>query len=225
MTDAILTVEQMRAAEQAAMAAGTDGWELMQRAGRGAAEWVARIAAGRPVSVLCGPGNNGGDGYVIAETLRRGGLGVEVIAPLALKTETAQIARDHYAGDVASDAMPRHAITVDCLFGYGLTRAVEGQFTDLLEFIAASDCHKIAIDVPSAVESDSGAVLGPLPHYDLTLALGAWKLAHGLMPAMAAMGARRLVPIGIDIPDTGMQFASPPQLRAPSPDEIGRAHV
>ena len=74
MTDAILTVEQMRAAEQAAMAAGTDGWELMQRAGRGAAEWVARIAAGRPVSVLCGPGNNGGDGYVIAETLRRGGL-------------------------------------------------------------------------------------------------------------------------------------------------------
>ena len=218
MTDAILAVEQMRAAEQAAMAAGTDGWELMQRAGRGAAEWVARIAAGRPVSVLCGPGNNGGDGYVIAETLRRRGLGVEVIAPLAPKTETAQIARDHYAGDVASDAMPRHAIIVDCLFGYGLTRAVEGQFANLLEYIAASDCHKIAIDVPSAVESDSGAVLGPLPHYDLTLALGAWKLAHGLMPAMAAMGARRLVPIGIDMPDTGMQFASPPQLRAPSPD-------
>ena len=113
MTDAILAVEQMRAAEQAAMAAGTDGWELMQRAGRGAAEWVARIAAGRPVSVLCGPGNNGGDGYVIAETLRRGGLGVEVIAPLAPRTETAQIARDHYAGDVARDAMPRHAPSRD----------------------------------------------------------------------------------------------------------------
>ena len=78
----ILTVAQMRAAEEALIAGRETVDSLMQRAGRGAAEWVWRMAAGRPVTVLCGPGNNGGDGYVIAETLRRRDIEVSVIAPL-----------------------------------------------------------------------------------------------------------------------------------------------
>src|SRR5690606_30064799 len=65
----VLTVAQMRAAEQALIEAGETVGSLMERAGRGAAEWVWRLAAGRPVTVLCGPGNNGGDGYVIAREL------------------------------------------------------------------------------------------------------------------------------------------------------------
>ena len=72
--DQVLTVAQMRAAEQALMASGTSVDRLMQIAGRGAADWVWRMAGHRKVTVLCGPGNNGGDGYVIAEALReRGG--------------------------------------------------------------------------------------------------------------------------------------------------------
>ena len=90
MNESILTVTQMRAAERAAMDAGTSEWELMQRAGEGAARWVMRVAAGRPVTVLCGPGNNGGDGYVIAETLLRNGTTVQVIAPVEPATDTAQ---------------------------------------------------------------------------------------------------------------------------------------
>ena len=80
--NAVLSVERMRAIEQAAMRDGVDEWELMQRAGRGAADWVARMAAGRSVAVLCGPGNNGGDGYVIAEELRLRGHDVTVVAPV-----------------------------------------------------------------------------------------------------------------------------------------------
>ena len=74
----------MRAAEQALVAQGVSVDALMQRAGRGAADWVWRVAAGRSVTVLCGPGNNGGDGYVIAQTLRARGLAVTVIGkPMA----------------------------------------------------------------------------------------------------------------------------------------------
>ena len=73
VSDPVVSVEQMRAAEQAAIARGVSEWELMRRAGEGAAQWVARVAAGRAVTVLCGPGNNGGDGSVIAQALRRWG--------------------------------------------------------------------------------------------------------------------------------------------------------
>lgn len=68
--DQVLTAAQMRDAEQALIAGGVSVDELMQRAGRGAAEWVWRMSGGRSVTVLCGPGNNGGDGYVIAEAIR-----------------------------------------------------------------------------------------------------------------------------------------------------------
>ncbi len=192
MTDPVLTVAQMRAAEKAAMEAGTSEWELMQRAGEGAAQWVLRMAAGRAVTVLCGPGNNGGDGYVIAESLRRRGLTVSAVAPVEPATATARHARDAYRGEIVQSAGGFHPVVVDALFGYGLSRPVTGVFAELLEQLAVSHCYKIAIDVPSAVASDSGEVLGPLAHYDLTLALGGWKQAHVLMPARARMGAQRL---------------------------------
>ena len=218
MSEPVLTVKQMRAAERAAMDAGTSEWELMQRAGRGAAGWVARVAAGRAVTVLCGPGNNGGDGYVIAQTLTGLGLDVRVIAPVAPQSPTAQQARANFSGDVIEDGWIDTPIAVDCLFGYGLSRKVEGAFAKLLEDMASSDCFKIAIDVPSSVESDTGKVLGPLPGYDLTLALGGWKQAHALMPAVAAMGVRRLVPIGLDPDVCSGRLSAPPRLRAPSAD-------
>ena len=91
--DWVLTAAQLRSAEQALIAAGTNVDELMQRAGRGAAEWVWRIAAGRSVTVLCGPGNNGGDGYVIAQTLRERGLAVTVVAAADPQSDAACAAR------------------------------------------------------------------------------------------------------------------------------------
>ena len=215
---AVLSVEAMRAAERAAMDAGTSEWDLMQRAGNGAAQWVMRMAAGRPVTVLCGPGNNGGDGYVIAGCLHAKGYKVRVIAPVELKSETARKALAAFEGEVVSRAALADPVVVDCLFGYGLSRNVEGEFADLLEELAASDCYKIAIDVPSSVESDTGSVLGPLPQYDLTLALGAWKQAHFLMPATASMGALRCVSISLALDDANTRVASVPRLTAPAAD-------
>lgn len=216
MSGAVLTVEQMRAAEQAAMDAGTSEWELMQRAGEGAARWVARMAAGGPVCVLCGPGNNGGDGYVIAEYLRRLGNAVEVFAPKPPATDTARKARESFAGEIASGALPSHGVFVDCLFGYGLSRAVEGEFAEMLREMGEAKGRKVAIDVPSSIASDSGEQLGPQVDYDLTLALGAWKPAHFAMPAMARMGVRRLIDIGLEMPDGVPRVSAPPHIAPPA---------
>ena len=209
----------MRAAEQVLIDAGTDVHQLMQIAGRGAAEWVWRMAAGQAVTVLCGPGNNGGDGYVIAETLRARGLAVRVVAPIDPKTEAAQRARGGYVGDVAtgSDGISGH-VFVDCLFGSGLCREISADLAAPLSRLAETHHYRIAIDLPSGIESDRGALLGPEIDYHLTVVLGAWKRAHFLMPAASRMGALRLVDIGVDRSTGNAYRIERPRIFPPAPD-------
>ncbi|MGN3973109.1 NAD(P)H-hydrate dehydratase [Tsuneonella sp. SYSU-LHT278] len=196
--DQVLTAAQMRAAEEALIADDTSVDELMLRAGRGAAEWVWRVAAGRGVTVLCGPGNNGGDGYVIAETLRSRGLGVKVVAPCEPTTEAARKARSAWGGEVATAPDGAHGgIFVDCLFGSGLTRALSRDHEALLARLAADHAYTVGVDLPSGVSTDDGDLLGAVQPCDLTLALGAWKPAHFLMPALGVLGETRLVEIGV----------------------------
>jgi hydroxyethylthiazole kinase-like uncharacterized protein yjeF len=194
--DQVLTVAQMRAAEQDLIDAGSSVEALMDVVGKGAAEWVWRLAAHRPVTLLCGPGNNGGDGYVIAEALRaRGG---EVVGPAA---------------------QPRGEVLVDCLFGSGLTRPLTADHLSLLLNMSRSHRHGVAIDVPSGVDSDTGTLLNEgLPEYDLTLALGAWKPAHFLMPACARMGLLRLVGIGVAPVGEAARVIEAPSLAPPAAD-------
>jgi hydroxyethylthiazole kinase-like uncharacterized protein yjeF len=216
-SDQILTVAQMRGAEEALIAGGETVDSLMQRAGNGAAEWVWRMAAGRPVTVLCGPGNNGGDGYVIAETLRRRELAVTVVAPMEPKAKAAQRARAAFEGEIGQKG--KGGVLVDCLFGSGLTRPLGTELAGLLRDLAGAHSYRIAVDLPSGVESDSGALLDDgLPAYDLALALGAWKFAHWLMPAMARMGERRLVSIGVTPTMVAATVLSRPRLSAPVAD-------
>ncbi len=218
--DQVLTAAQMRAAEQVLIAGGTSVIELMQRAGHGAAEWVWRVSGGRSVTVLTGPGNNGGDGWVIAETLRQRGVDVAVIPAAEPATDAARDARARYCGTVFSSDTDRVGeVLVDCLFGTGLTRPLSGDHLALLNRLAASHNKRVAIDLPSGVESDLGQPLNPvLPFYNLTLALGAWKPAHFLMPAAARLGELRLVDIGIEPYPGAAQVVTRPQLSAPSVD-------
>ncbi|MEP7223117.1 MAG: NAD(P)H-hydrate dehydratase [Novosphingobium sp.] len=218
--DQILTAAQMRSAEGDLIAAGSSVDALMQVAGRGAADWVWRAAAGRPVSVLCGPGNNGGDGYVIAEALRERGGAVAVIAAVEPSTDAARNARALYRGEVMGpDATPLGVVLVDCLFGSGLVRALAGDHVDLLTRLAATHPLHIAIDLPSGVETDSCLPLNPgLPDYHLTLALGAWKYAHFLMPGAAGMGALRLVEIGVGAVPGAAKVLARPCLYPPASD-------
>ncbi|MBS0480698.1 MAG: NAD(P)H-hydrate dehydratase [Proteobacteria bacterium] len=212
----ILSAAQMRDAEQALIAAGTSVDELMQRAGRGAADYVWRLAGGRPVTLLCGPGNNGGDGYVLAEALRTRGGAVAVIAAAEPVTAAARKARSAYRGSVSEAASGTGGVLVDCLFGTGLARPLGPQHLALLQQLAASHPLRVAVDLPSGIEADLGLSLNQgLPDYHLTIALGAWKFAHFLMPAGAAMGALRLAPIGIGAVEGAAQVVARPRLIAP----------
>lgn len=216
-SDQILTVAQMRAAEEALIASGTSVDELMQRAGRGAAEWVWRISGGRYVTVLTGPGNNGGDGWVIAEAIRERGGEVAVIAAAEPATPAAKTARALYRGEALDAGAERHGeVLVDCLFGSGLTRPLSDEHAALLARLAASHAKLVAVDLPSGVDSDSGQPFNPdMPRNDLTVALGAWKPAHFLMPACASMGALRLVGIGCAAVDGAARVVTRPRFAAP----------
>ncbi|GAA0280127.1 bifunctional ADP-dependent NAD(P)H-hydrate dehydratase/NAD(P)H-hydrate epimerase [Alteraurantiacibacter aestuarii] len=214
----ILTVQHMQAAEQALIDGGETVSSLMETAGKGAADWIWRLAAGRSVTVLCGPGNNGGDGYVIARVLQERGLSVAVVAPFEPRTEAAIAARKAWGGECVKDA--RGGVFVDCLFGSGLTRELGGKLRTLLVKLAGQHSLSVAVDLPSGIDSDSGAVLDEgLPSFHLVIALGAWKFAHWLMPAMAGMQAKRLVDIGVaKVPGAAM-LSPRPQLHAPDTDE------
>jgi len=215
----ILTVAQMRGAEGALIAAGISVDVLMQRAGQGAADYVWRVAGPlRRVTVLTGPGNNGGDGWVIAEAIRRRGGCVVVVPASEPKTAAAQLARSLYQGAVAG-AEAKGEVLVDCLFGTGLTRGLEPGDLALLQGLAARHGKRIAIDLPSGIATDSGEALNDaLPDYHLTITLGAWKPAHFLMPSAARMGDLRLVEIGCGAVAGAGAVIARPALRAPAAD-------
>ena len=215
----VLTAAQMRAAEQALFNAGTSVSDLMETAAGGAAEWIRRIAAGRSVTVLCGPGNNGGDGYVIARRLRDAGNAVAVVAPIDPATDAAREARRRWDGPVAAVGGAQGDVFVDCLFGSGLARPLMDEHALLLRDLAARHHYRVSVDIPSGVDSDSGAVLGErLPTFDLTLALGAWKFAHWSLPGRALMGQMRLVRIGIGNVAGAAHMIERPRIAPPPAD-------
>jgi hydroxyethylthiazole kinase-like uncharacterized protein yjeF len=218
--DQILTVAQMRAAEDTLIEAGSSVSALMAVAGQGAAEWIWRIAGRQRVTVLCGPGNNGGDGYVIAQTLFDRGSDVRVVAAGEPRTQAAIAARQSFTGEVLVDAAGASGeVFVDCLFGSGLSRVLSDDRAALLSTLARAHRVCVAIDVPSGVDADSGAILSSrLPNYDLTIALGAWKFAHFLAPAAAGMGALRLLDIGICAQAGAARLLVRPSLTAPPAD-------
>ena len=197
----ILTAAAMREAEQAAALAGTPLDRLMDRAGHALARLAFRMAAGRPVHILAGPGNNGGDGYVAAHYLAAMGATVTVSGHAAPVTDLARQAAARW--DRGTDSLDRApvatAVLVDCLFGTGLNRPLDQYLSGALSRHAASAARIIAADVPSGLATDSGADLGCPIHADVTLAFGALKPAHLLFPGASRMGRVMLDDLGLTI--------------------------
>ena len=191
MTRPILTAARMRAAEQAAIDGGTTVETLMERAGAALAEAAWLYAGPVETLVLCGPGNNGGDGRVAARHLAERGAKVR-IATL----------------ETLADAGPAPML-VDCLFGTGLKRPLEEPVWKRLLVLVEQSQVAIACDLPSGVSSDDGAVLSPIGRYNLTVTFGALKPAHHMMPAMQSMGRIVLADIGIDVASDWHEIARP----------------
>ena len=186
MTRPILTADQMRTAEQ-----GHDVATLMERAGAALAEAAWLYAGPVETLILCGPGNNGGDGGVAARHLEARGMTVR----------TATL-------DTLADAQAAPML-VDCLFGTGLSRPLEGAVSKRLLALVKESQVAIACDLPSGVSADDGALLSPVGSYDLTVTFGALKPAHHMMPAVRTMGRIVLADIGIDATSDWHEIAKP----------------
>lgn len=213
----VLTAAEMRTAEEAAIAAGTPVEELMERAGRSAGEAIWRYAGPLPALVLCGPGNNGGDGYVIARAFRARGMMVRVAALAEPKSEAARKARAAWDGPVEALAGAKPApLLIDALFGTGLARPLDDAVSRRLCDLPAE--VRVAVDLPSGVATDDGRVLSPVPDYDLTVTFQTLKPSHLLQPAARHMGRLVVADIGIEAAG-GLHEIGAPELPPPGPDD------
>ena len=203
----------MRAAEQVVFDAGVTQDALMERAGAAVALQVARLAAGRAVLVLAGPGNNGGDACVAARLLAKMGLDVVVATLGPARLGAAGRMADLWTGPTVklAEATPR-PVLLDGLLGIGTPRPFESVDREGLESLLAAADLRIAIDVPSGVDSDTGE--GGIA-VDVTIALGALKPAHLLGAGGSNCGHVLLADIGIDCASrwTTLAAPGPPRLR------------
>jgi hydroxyethylthiazole kinase-like uncharacterized protein yjeF len=215
----ILTAAEMRAAEERVIAAGTSVETLMERAGMVAADAVWRFAGPMPALILCGPGNNGGDGYVIARGLKARGVEVRVAALSEPASRAARWARCGWDGPVeALDDVAPAALLIDALFGTGLTRPLDNRTAAALARLSAGASVRVAIDLPSGVATDDGAILSPVPDYHLTVTFGALKPSHLLQPAARHMGRIVVADIVVEA-ESRLHRLSRPRIAVPGPDD------
>jgi NAD(P)H-hydrate epimerase len=209
---ALLTTAQMYAADKAAIAGGVPGLELMEAAGRAVVEAIRRRWAPRPVLVLAGPGNNGGDGYVAARLLAAAGWPVSVAAlvpPEALKGDAAAMAARWTGPVTALKEIDWSSIglVIDALFGAGLSRPVDGVARRALEAASSRGLPIVAADVPSGVSGDTGEVFEYAPQAALTVTFFRAKPGHLLLPGRDLCGTVEIAPIGI--PESVLEEIAP----------------
>jgi hydroxyethylthiazole kinase-like uncharacterized protein yjeF len=224
----IYTVAEIAAADRAAVAAGTPGSELMERAGAAVAEAIAERFSVRHVTVLCGPGNNGGDGYVVARLLKERGWPVEVRVLAAPETSDAKAAAAlWHGGTTALDAPLASRLFVDAMFGAGLSRPLNGDAARIATQLAGRAESVVAIDVPSGLPGDTGEPKGAAIGAGLTVTFHAKKPAHVLQPGHSLCG--EVVVADIGLADTvGALFENGPDLwleRFPWPTAASHKHA
>ncbi len=206
----ILTVNEMARADAAAIAAGTPGLTLMERAGAAVADAVCARFPRQSALVLCGPGNNGGDGYVVARLLKDRGWPVEVRQLGELATQDAQAASARWEGVTQPlNGSLEPGVWVDALFGAGLSRPLDGPAAAAALRMAEAPQKVVAVDVPSGVPGDTGKPNGPAACAALTVTFHAKKPAHLLEPGRTRCGEVVVADIGLGATSSKTQENGP----------------
>jgi hydroxyethylthiazole kinase-like uncharacterized protein yjeF len=212
----LLTAEEMARADRLTIEGGVPGATLMENAGRAVAEEVSRrFPDAGTVVVLCGPGNNGGDGFVAARYLKERGYKVR----LGFNGDSARLPSDAATmakrwGE-APEKLSAHLlagsdVVVDALFGAGLARPIEGALGELIDSVNASGHPVVAIDVPSGIDGTTGEVKGTAIDAVATVTFFRLKPGHVLLPGRLHCGEVTLAQIGI--PDNVLATISPKTL-------------
>ncbi len=204
--NSVLSVAQMAAADQITIAElkkrGKSGADLMEEAGLSVVREITANFQGTNALILCGPGNNGGDGFVIARHLKEYGWQVEV----ALLGEIDKLQGDAYhmatlwdgqTKPFDPDLIDHQDLIVDAIFGTGLSKEISGNVKDVIEKANGADAYRVAVDIPSGIKGDTGEVLGIAFKADRTVTFCRQKPAHLLYPGKRCCGNVIVADIGI----------------------------
>lgn len=238
----VLTSAQMYRADAAAVAAGVPSLYLMESAGFQVAREIRARWPRQRLAILCGPGNNGGDGFVVARLMRKAGWPVRVGLlgrADALKGDAAVnadrwLSLGGHIEDLSGSLVEWAGLAVDALFGAGLTRPLEGQAYEAIQSLKTLERPVVAIDVPSGVSGDTGLVLGgdtaAAPQCALTVTFFRPKPAHVLLPGRDLCGDLVVADIGIpeavlDTIKPDLTVNGPGQWSIPSPEAAGHKYA
>ena len=198
----ILTAAEMKNAEAAAIAEGISGTQLMTAAGEAAAQAIIKAFKPGPVLVLCGPGNNGGDGFIVAHNLKKAGWTVRVACLVkrpALKNDAATAAQK-WAGDIeglnSNLSVHQTSLIVDAVFGTGFDRALDPELVILFDKIRSRKIPVVAVDIPTGVNATTGAVDPGTLRANITVTFCRKKTGQVLLPGKNYCGVVTVADIG-----------------------------
>lgn len=210
MKNIALTNEQMRLADEYTIGvSGVNSEQLMARAGQWIAEEVEKAAKERnfrKILVICGLGNNGGDGYVAARELQKRGFDVEIYAFEGNLSDDCRREKfltkcRYFWHTTGAIDFSEYEIIVDCIFGTGLKRDVSGEFARVIEAINNSKAFVVSADIPSGLDGDSGLIRGVAVKADLTVAIAAKKVGEVLSDGLDCCGKITVRDIGVTFPE------------------------
>lgn len=221
MSSELLTTKEMKLADELAIAAGISGAELMEQAGRRVAEVVLDSFLEQfDILILCGPGNNGGDGFVAARRLADDDCSVHVLLHGSVDSLSGDAREKANLWDGSTEKLTssgleeflskrtrKDLVVIDALFGAGLNRPLEGDLAKCVNLLNMSDFPVVSVDVPSGMCGDSGMILGTAVVADLTVTFFRLKLGHLLYPGKELCGQLKLT--GIGIPSAVLQSIQP----------------
>lgn len=202
----LLSPIEMASADRATIDAGTPGIQLMETAGAAVAAAAECMAAGRRIVVLCGPGNNGGDGFVAGRLLSEKGYEVDVrlLGDAERLSGDARLAFESFGGPVSAvdgahlkSLSPAETILIDALFGAGLDRPLVGPAAAIVEAVNGTGVDVLAADLPSGIDGASGLAPGPAINAHSTVTFFRKKPGHVLYPGRSHCGEVTVADIGI----------------------------
>jgi len=216
----LLTTDQVVALESSAVHAGTSITKLMANAGHAVAEEVMKHCEIQPTLVLCGPGNNGGDGYAVAKILRDNLWPVSVACkdPAIPISEAAETHRQLWMGEnlpFDPAILKDFSLIIDGLFGTGLSKPITSPYKEIIEAINDLRLPVISIDIPTGINGNSGEVMGIALKARLTITFGYQKLGHVLYPGRSHAGEIVTKDIGLGRYDKPSYFINHPYIWLP----------